>query len=254
LQLNVFFTPIEITTSHAQTDDIYIIIDVIRATTTMAVMFDQGAARVFAAASVEQAREAAQKRPGRLLCGERNVMPLPGFDYGNSPYQFSQVDLTGREMILTTTNGTRAFYACPEDATRLAGSFYNAHAVVLHALKLAQERTGNISLVCSGELGYFALDDATCAGYLALELQRLATEHFQEIPLHLHESVYAATALYEAYKPPKVLEYCDSAQSVFQAGLVEDPYFCIQTSKSTSIPMVVGREKETGLLVLEKVG
>ncbi len=146
-----------------------------------------------------------------------------------------------------------AFYACPEDATRLAGSFYNAHAVVLHALKLAQERTGNISLVCSGELGYFALDDATCAGYLALELQRLATEHFQEIPLHLHESVYAATALYEAYKPPKVLEYCDSAQSVFQAGLVEDPYFCIQTSKSTSIPMVVGREEETGLLVLEQV-
>src|SRR5437016_6645450 len=112
----------------------------------MAVMFDQGAARVLAAETIEQAREAAQKLPGRLLCGERNVMPLPGFDYGNSPYQFSQADLTGREMILTTTNGTRAFYACPEDAKRLAGSFYNALAVVLHARKLAQERTANKSL------------------------------------------------------------------------------------------------------------
>jgi len=253
LQLNVFFTPVEIVTSEAQKDDIYIVIDVIRATTTMAVMFDQGAARVLAAETIEQAREAAQKLPGRLLCGERNVKPLPGFDYGNSPYQFSQVDLTGRELILTTTNGTRAFYASPADATRLAGSFYNAHAVVSHALKLAQECNSNIALVCSGELGYFALDDATCAGYLALELQRLTSEHFQEIPLHLHESVYAATALYHAYKPPKILEYCDSAQSVFQAGLVEDPYFCMQTSKSTSIPLVVGREKETGLLVLERV-
>jgi 2-phosphosulfolactate phosphatase len=253
LQLNVFFTPVEIVTGEAQKDDIYIVIDVIRATTTMAVMFDQGAARVFAAETIEQAREAAQKLPGRLLCGERNVKPLPGFDYGNSPYQFSQVDLTGRELILTTTNGTRAFYACPEYAIRLAGSFYNAHAVVSHALKLAQERKSNIALVCSGELGYFALDDATCAGYLALEIQRLASERLQEIPLHLHESVYAATALYHAYKPPKILEYCDSAQSVFQAGLVEDPYFCMQTSKSTSIPMVVGKEKETGLLVLEKV-
>src|SRR5437764_621395 len=106
----------------------------------MAVMFDQGAARVLAAESVEQAREAAQKLPGRLLCGERNVKPLPGFDYGNSPHQFSQVDLAGHEMILTTTNGTRAFYACPAFATRLAGSFYNAHAVVSHALKLAKER------------------------------------------------------------------------------------------------------------------
>ena len=253
MQLNVFFTPIEIVTGEAQEDDIYIVIDVIRATTTMAVMFDQGAARVLAAETIEQAREAAQKLPGRLLCGERNVKPLPGFDYGNSPYQFSQVNLTGRELILTTTNGTRAFYACPEYAICLAGSFYNAHAVVSHALKLAQERTSNIALVCSGELGYFALDDATCAGYLALELQRLTSEHLQEIPLHLHESVFAATALYDAYKPPKILEYCDSAQSVFQAGLVEDPYFCMQTSKSTSIPMVVGREKETGLLVLERV-
>ena len=156
-------------------------------------------------------------------------------------------------MILTTTNGTRAFYACPEDAVRLAGRFYNAHAVVSHALKLAQERNSNIALVCSGELGYFALDDATCAGYLALELQQLAAEHFKETSLNLHESVYAATALYHAFKPPKILEYCDSAQSVFQAGLIEDPYFCMQTSKSTSIPMVVGKEKETGWLVLEKV-
>lgn len=253
MQLNVFFTPVEIVTSKAQADDIYIVIDVIRATTTMAVMFDQGAARVLAAETIEQAREAAQKLPGRLLCGERNVKPLPGFDYGNSPHQFSQVDLAGRELILTTTNGTRAFYACPEDAVRLAGSFYNAHAVVSHALKLAQERNSNIALVCSGELGYFALDDATCAGYLALELQQLAAEHFKETSLHLHESVYAATALYHAFKPPKILEYCDSAQSVFQAGLIEDPYFCMQTSKSTSIPMVVGKEKETGLLVLEKV-
>src|SRR3989440_7628747 len=252
LQLNVFFTPVEIVTSEAQKDDIYIVIDVIRATTTMAVMFDQGAARILAAETIEQAREAAQKRPGRLLCGERNVMPLPGFDYGNSPYQFSQVDLTGREMILTTTNGTRAFYACPEDATRLAGSFYNAHAVILHALKLAQERKSNIALVCSGELGYFALDDSVCAGFLALELQRYSEEFPQETPLHLHESVSAAIALYHAYEPPKVLDYCESAQSVFRAGLNDDPYFCLKVSESTNVPMVVGKEEGTEMLVLEK--
>ena len=171
MQLNVFFTPAEIGANESQPDDIYIVVDVIRATTTMAVMFDQGAARVLAAATVEQAREAALKVPGRLLCGERNVKPLPGFDYGNSPVQFSQLDLSGRELILTTTNGTRAFHACPTQTTRLAGCFYNAQAVMSHALKLALERNSNIALVCSGELGYFALDDAVCAGYLAIELQ-----------------------------------------------------------------------------------
>ena len=252
MQLNVFFTPTEIVTSESQRDEIYIVIDVIRATTTIAVMFDQGAVRVFVAGNVEEAREAALKMPGSLLCGERDVKPLPGFDYGNSPVQFSQLDLSGRELILTTTNGTRAFYACPQHSTRLAGSFYNARAVTSHALRLAQERKSNIALVCSGELGYFALDDAVCAGFLALELQRYSEETPQGVPLHLHESANAAIALYYSFEPPKVLDYCDSAQSVFRAGLNDDPYFCMRTSVSRSVPMVVGREAGTGLLVLEK--
>ena len=214
----------------------------------MAVMFDQGAARVLVAGTIEEAREAAQKIPGVLLCGERNVQPVPGFDYGNSPVQFSQVDLTGRELIMTTTNGTRAFYACPLDSIRLAGSFYNAEAVALKALTMAKDQGGNISLVCSGELDYFALDDAVCTGYLALELQRLQGK---VIPLELDESALAAIALYEAFEPPKVIDYCNSAQVVILGGLPDDPPFCMRTSVSQSVPMVVGRESRTGLLVIE---
>src|ERR1700682_6203696 len=88
VQLTIFFTPAEIVTRDTSPDDIYIVIDVIRATTTLAVMFDRGAARVLVAGTIAQAQEAAQKKPGRLLCGERNVKPVPGFDYGNSPFQF----------------------------------------------------------------------------------------------------------------------------------------------------------------------
>jgi 2-phosphosulfolactate phosphatase len=248
LHLNVYFTPYAIVSSETSVNDVYIVIDVIRATTSMAVMFDQGAARVLVAGTIEEAREAAQKIPGVLLCGERNVQPVPGFDYGNSPVQFSQVDLTGRELIMTTTNGTRAFYACPLDSTRLAGSFYNAEAVALKALTMAKAQGGNISLVCSGELDYFALDDAVCAGYLALELQRLQG---QVIPLDLDESTLAAIALYEAFEPPKVIDYCNSAQAVILGGLPDDPPFCMRTSVSQSVPMVIGRESTTGLLVIE---
>ncbi len=249
MHLNVYFTHSAIISTEISANDVYIVIDVIRATTSMAVMFDQGAARVFVASTIEEAREAAQKIPGRLLCGERNVQPVPGFDYGNSPVQFSQVDLTGRELIMTTTNGTRAFYACPLDSTRLAGSFYNAEAVALKALTMAKDQGGNISLVCSGELDYFALDDAVCAGYLALELQRLQG---QVIPLELDESALAAIALYEAFEPPKVIDYCNSAQAVILGGLPDDPPFCMRTSVSQSVPMVVGRESETGLLVIAR--
>jgi 2-phosphosulfolactate phosphatase len=250
LRLNAFFTPSEITPGETAAttgaDDIYIVVDVIRATTSMAVMFDCGAQRVFAAGNLEHAREAAQQFPGRLLCGERNVQRVPGFDYGNSPVEFSRLDLSGRELIHTTTNGTRAFYACPEHTIRLAGCLYNAEAVAARALELAQERNSNISIVCSGEFGYFALDDAVCAGYLALELQR------QYAAIFLHESVEAAIALYEAYKPPIIIDHCRSARSVIEAGLPEDVYFCMQTSLSKSVPVVVGRESETGLLVIER--
>ncbi len=249
LYLNVFFTPSPIVTHEASTDDFYIVIDVIRATTSMAVIFDQGAARVFVASTVEQAWEAAQKFPGRLLCGERDVQPVPGFDYGNSPVQFSQLDLAGRELVMTTTNGTKAFYACPEGSMRLAGSFYNAEAVAARALALAKQHNSTISLVCSGEFDYFALDDAVCAGYLALELQR---QQGQVTPLYVDESVLAAIALYEAFKPPKVIDYCDSAQSVIRGGLPDDPPFCMRTSVSQSVPMLVGKEEETGLLVIER--
>jgi 2-phosphosulfolactate phosphatase len=254
MQLHVFFTPADLLAIRAEdgpTNDVYLVIDVIRATTSMATIFDRGASRIFAADSVEQAREAVSRKPGRLLCGERHALPLPGFDYGNSPVQFSQLDLTNRELILTTTNGTRAFYACPLQATRLAGCFYNARAVVTYAFHLARQRTSNLSLVCAGELHYFALDDAVCAGFLALELQHLADE--QGVALWTHESVSAAIALYHAYQPPKILEHTASAQSVFDAGLHDDPYFCMQTSQSTSIPIVIGQEEETGLLILERV-
>jgi len=254
LQLTTFFTPAEIVSREASPHDIYIVIDVIRATTTIAVMFDQGAACVLVAGTIEQAQEAAQKKPGRLLCGERNVKPIPGFDYGNSPSQFSQLDLSGRELILTTTNGTRAFYACPEGVTRLDGSLYNARAVTSYALQLAQVRDSNIALVCSGEFDYFALDDTVCAGYLALTLsEQHKTSSVKLPPLHLHESAHAAIALYETYKPPKVIDHCRSALSVIEAGLPEDVHFCMQTNMSKSIPMVVGKEKETGLLMLERV-
>ena len=249
MDLNVFFTPSAIVSSETSVNDVYIVVDVIRATTSMAVMLDQGAARILVASTVEEATEAAQKIPGRLLCGERDVQPVPGFDYGNSPVQFSQVDLTGRELIMTTTNGTRAFYACPSDATRLAGSFYNAEAVALKALEIAKDQGGNIRLVCSGELDYFALDDAVCAGYLALELQRLQG---QVLPLDLDESVLAAIALYEAFEPPKVIDYCNSAQAVILGGLPDDPPFCMRTSMSQSVPIVIGKEGETGLLVIER--
>jgi 2-phosphosulfolactate phosphatase len=244
LQLTVFFTSAELAAIETAPDDIYIVIDVVRATTTLTVMLDRGASRILIANSIAQAREAAQKVPGRLLCGEQKIKTPSDFNYGNSPTQFSQVDLTDQELILTTSNGTRAFFTCPQQSTRLGGCFYNAHAVTTHALKLAEQKHSNISLVCAGEYGYFALDDAICAGYLALELQR------QYTGLEVRESVHAATKLYQAYPPTKVIDYAESTRELIAAGLQADLDFSFKTHGSRNVPIVIDREQETGLLVI----
>ncbi len=246
MQLHIYFTPTDVAAVAPPADDVYIIIDLIRATTSITVMLERGAARVFTANTLEQAQQAVEVHPGRLLCGERNALPLPGFDYGNSPAQFSQLDLTERELVLTTTNGSRAFYACPPQSIQLAGCFYNARAVATYALALAQQRNCNIALVCAAESLYFALDDSTCAGYIALELQRLNPA------LDIHESVSAAAALYSTYPPPGLADYCRSARSVIAVGLKADIDFCMRQDESSTVPVVVGSERETGLLVIER--
>ncbi len=244
MQLTIFFNPVELRFVEVPKDDIYIVLDVMRATTTMAVMFDQGARQVLAAQTLEQAREAAQKVSGRLLCGERHTKTPPGFDYNNSPAQFAQLDLSDRELILTTSNGTRALFACPEQSTCLAGSFYNAQAVVSYALALAQERDSNISIVCAGEYGYFSLEDTVCAGYLALELLHQRPE------CEVRDSVHGAIALYESYPEARLLEYAQSARDLRESGQERDLDFCVRKNASNCVPTVVGVEAETGLLVL----
>lgn len=251
MELNVFFLPATILPTPEAAQDVYIVIDLIRATTSMTVMLDRGARRIFAAGTIEQARHARTLHPERLLCGERDAQPLPGFDYGNSPVQFATADLRERELVMTTTNGTRAFHACPSNSVRLAGCLYNAVAVAGKALELARERQVNLHLVCSGERDTFALDDSVCAGYLVQEIQRQADASGQA--LILRESALAALTLHAAYPPARLLTYSDAAHEVIAGGLPDDVPFCMSTNISQNVGMVVGQEEESGLLIIEQV-
>lgn len=256
MQLHIHMSPAELLAvrtarptieSKSVENDVFIIIDLIRATTAITTIFDRGATRVLIANSVEQACAARQRYPQRLLAGERNALPLPGFDYGNSPAQFIQAELHARELILTTTNGTRAFFACPAESLRLAGCFYNAAAVTAYAVQQARQRGGNIGIVCAAEAGYFALDDSVCAGYLTQEIQRLQPD------IECHESVTAVQGLYQLYPPAILPNYCHSARQVNTVGLSADIELCMQQNRSLSIGYVTGLETETGLLILERV-
>lgn len=244
MQLRIYFNPAELSFVEPSKNDIYIVIDVMRATTTMTIMFEQGAKQVLAAHTLEQALASGQTVQGRLLCGERHTQTPPGFDYGNSPAQFAQMDLTERELVLTTSNGTRALFACPENSTRLAGCFYNGAAVSTKALKLAQEQDSNISIVCAAEYGYFALEDSACAGYLAQELLR------QYPHLNIHDSTYGAITIYENYPPAILRKKAQSSLDLLAIGHQADLDYCLTKSGSICVPTVTGIEDQTGLLQL----
>ncbi|GCE22758.1 2-phosphosulfolactate phosphatase [Dictyobacter kobayashii] len=244
MQLRIYFNPAELSFVEPSVDDVYIVIDVMRATTTMTVMFEQGARQVLAAQTLEQALEAGRKVPGRILCGERHTETPAGFDYGNSPAQFAGMDLSNRELVLTTSNGTRALFACPEKSVRLAGCFYNGVAAVSQALEMAQERQCDIAIICAAEYGYFALEDAACAGYLAQELLH------QYPDINIHDSVHGAITIYENYPPAMLLEKAQSSRDLLAIGQQKDLEYCLARNQSTCVPMVTGVEHETGLLQL----
>src|SRR5678815_3997947 len=91
---------------HRRHNVIYVVVDVIRATTTLAVAFDKGCRRVLLAPDIETALERARREPGRfLLGGEREGVAPPGFDLGNSPAEYAHADLAGHDLLFVTTNG-----------------------------------------------------------------------------------------------------------------------------------------------------
>jgi len=148
-----------------RTDACAVIIDVLRATTTITVALAHGAARIIPVESPERAL-ALRAAHHALVCGERDGRIVPGFDLGNSPTEYVVERVRGRTLIFASTNGSLAMLAAARARRRIAAAFVNAAAVVE---ALADER--EVAIVCAGKLGDFALEDAACAGLLCARLE-----------------------------------------------------------------------------------
>lgn len=167
MTLDVYFTPVAVETSLVE-GRVAVVIDVIRATSTMVEALANGARGIFPTVSTEEAVKLASSlgREDALLCGERKGLRVEGFDLGNSPAEFTREVVEDKQLVMSTTNGTRALVAA-EDADRiLVASFLNLSAVV-KALREVDE----LVIVCAGKEDRFSLDDALCAGMLIRKLK-----------------------------------------------------------------------------------
>lgn len=157
MRVHVAFTPAE--TVRAPTA---VVIDVVRATSTIVQALASGYRRVLCCAEVEEARALRERLGEGVLAGERRAQAIPGFELGNSPREFVQP--RGESVILTTTNGTRAIVAAAASADRVfVGSLMNLEAVTA----AAREEGGDVEVVCAGLQERFTIEDAYCAGRIA---------------------------------------------------------------------------------------
>jgi 2-phosphosulfolactate phosphatase len=225
-----------------------IVLDVLRATSTIVTLLDRGCASIGLAESVEAARGAAQSA-GRdvILCGEVGGLPPYGFDYGNSPSEFARLDMAGKHALMATTNGTAAVRACREAPAVLIGALLNANALIRETFELLRTLDG-VVIVCSGREGRFVLDDSVAAGYLCHVL--LNEARVRNLPVVQSNSANAAYRLYHSY--PNLLaalNESDSGQNLYPLRLEADVSFCAKTSTTKRVPRL-GAAQWEGLYLL----
>lgn len=217
-------------------DMIWIVIDVLRASSTIVTLLENGSGQVYTLASADKSRILSREK-GLILCGERDGLTIPGFDMGNSPVEVLNSDVRGKGVVLTTSNGTRVIKKVARARKVLIGCFLNARACCDQALNVAKECGCDIGIVCAGEKNEFVLDDAFCAGFLVEEIIKLANR--ENVSLELMDCARAAQRLYEGY--PDILTAFKNSKSgrrVLEIGREDDFNFCSKVNVFSSVPVL----------------
>jgi 2-phosphosulfolactate phosphatase len=221
VKVSVGFTPAELVAA-----PVGVVIDVLRATSTLCQALAAGWGRVVCVGEIDDARALAGPRVA--LAGERHNVRIDGFDFGNSPREF--VDAEAKEtLVLTTTNGTRALLAAAQRCeTVLVASLLNLEAVVAAVGEAGED----VAILCAGVEGAFAIDDAYVAGRIAGALGGTPDD-----------SAIGAARLAAAYPDAEAgIAGGVSAANIRNASLDEDIPWCARESVLDLVPRIVARE------------
>jgi 2-phosphosulfolactate phosphatase len=268
VNVKVYFTPAEV--AGLELPERVVVIDVLRATSTIVEALANGARAILPVATADEAARIAQSigRDSVLLCGERKALPIEGFDLGNAPAEFTAEQVADKSLVMTTTNGTRAFVAVgerrsvvgasggaagggaagakggsaasgavgaeAEAAVVLAGAFLNLSAVIA---RLAS-RSAPTALVCAGREGRFALEDAVCAGAVVHGLESAGAS------LDLNDGAMAARSLASHHMGnlQGMLELTDAGRHLMGVGRGEDLAFCAALDRTDVVPRFQDRK------------
>ena len=230
MKLSVVLSPSELST-RALSGRIAVVIDVIRASTTIVTALVHGARSVIPALTEREASALASAYPSSevLLAGEKGGEKIKGFPYGNSPLELSSPAVSGKSIVLTTSNGTRALLRAREAGIVAVCGFVNIHPIA--EWMCGQDR--DVVIFCAGRSGKFSLEDAVCAGMLAslvLESSMVRDED---------DAARAARLLYAGYAEGlnRLREDSSWARSLARLGREEDLSACLSVDRYKAVPL-----------------
>lgn len=230
MHLDVVFLPSALGNLAGRTG---VVIDVLRATTTVTVALSNGCSEILPVESPEEAIELARNfgRGTHLVGGERKGYKVEGFDLGNSPLEYNQAAIGGRKVILSTSNGTATIR---RTAALQARPVFLAALVNLPAVVRRLREAGNpATLICAGREGRFALEDALCAGGIAAEV-------LNEGGWQGTDSARAAAALWGKIGGPrlaKTLASTEHGEYLASIGFAEDVAVAAQFGTLDLVPV-----------------
>jgi 2-phosphosulfolactate phosphatase len=238
MRFDVYFSPVELPPG-ALSGAVVAVIDVLRASTTIAVALANDAKAVIPFDEADEAVDHAKQfqRGEVLLAGERKMLPISGFDLGNSPQTFTKDIVGGKPVLLTTTNGTHALLAVQSARETVVASYVNCSAVSA-LLRSAARSDNNLAIICAGRERHFSLEDAACAG-------RYVNSVTKNIPdIVLNDAARACARLDHDYGENLQTLFLDSShgQALSDAGFGDDLAVCAHVDAYPVVPVYADRQ------------
>ena len=212
-------------------DRVIVVIDVLRATSVMVHAMSQGASEIIPVSTVEEAFQMRKVLPrgSVILGGERENKKIPGFDLGNSPKEYVAERVKGKKLILTTTNGTKAFHLVSSGKEILVGSFFNISVTAQKCLELNRD----LFIFPSGDEGNFSLEDNLCGGMLIELIMKIGRKR-----IALTDASRCAHILYERFKANLVegFRLSHHGKELIKRGFGKDLVYCAQIDITEVVP------------------
>ncbi|WP_125154127.1 2-phosphosulfolactate phosphatase family protein [Clostridium rectalis] len=198
-------------------DKSVVVIDMLRATSVIVTAVNNGCKGVIPVIKIEEALNIANKDKGNcILGGERKALKIEGFDFSNSPIEYTSELVKGKTLVMTTSNGTRAIRGSVGARNILIGALINAKAVAQKLLSL----NNDISIVNAGTYGQFSIDDFICTGYIIDCILR------QKQQIDLTDIAKTAHYIYSENKDLKFIENASHFKRIKELNLEEDLKYC----------------------------